>query len=98
MAVPPEYPALTAVTPFMCSKTAWIPQKHPPASTAVSLPLALAKGESTAGLGMATAALEALEDTMHPQQSRAKTTVIVRSMIIAPQDDFANFSETELMQ
>src|ERR1700730_8964040 len=40
----------------MCAKTAWIPQKHPPATTVVCLPLAVAFCASTAGLGTASLA------------------------------------------
>src|ERR1700692_1388385 len=32
---PPEEPAITCRTPFTCSNTPWVPQKQPPASTAV---------------------------------------------------------------
>src|SRR6185437_13864797 len=34
-----EYPASTSFTPLTCWKTPSTPQKHPPASTAVSSPL-----------------------------------------------------------
>src|SRR5205807_3018797 len=38
-----------------------MPQKHPPATTTVAWPLALAMGSSTAGFGIATAALAPLQ-------------------------------------
>src|SRR2546426_9391202 len=46
------------MTPLTCSNTAWIPQKQPPASTAVCWPLVVAKGSSTTGLGMTVALAE----------------------------------------
>src|SRR6266498_2713741 len=52
---PPEYPDLTSLTPFTCSKTASTPQKQPPASTAVCSPLELARGASSVGSGIAVA-------------------------------------------
>src|SRR6185437_14150903 len=51
---PLAYPDTALVTPLTCWYTAWIPQKHPPASTAVSSP-ALCAGASAAGGGIVTA-------------------------------------------
>ena len=50
-AEPPEYPEVTRTTPLTCSKTACTPQKHPPATTIVSVAEAVASGASTAGSG-----------------------------------------------
>src|SRR6266705_137675 len=47
---------MTRVTPFTCWNTACTPQKQPPASTAVSVPFAVAAGVSTKGLGSGVAA------------------------------------------
>src|SRR5712691_2542934 len=51
LAEPPEYPDVALITPFTCWNTAWIPQKQPPATTAVSSALVVAIGASTAGFG-----------------------------------------------
>src|SRR5207248_2685539 len=48
---PPEYPDVALITPFTCWKTAWTPQKHPPATTAVCWPEFVALVASTAGAG-----------------------------------------------
>src|SRR6266498_1888167 len=62
---PPEYPGVTSLTPFTCSKTASTPQQQPPASTAVCSPLELARGASRAGSGIAVAeAVTALQATI----------------------------------
>src|ERR1051326_5553619 len=61
---PPEYPAVALLTPFTCSNTAWMPQKHPPASTTVSELLVLLNGSSAVGFGSLTAALEAWHATV----------------------------------
>src|ERR1700689_4282312 len=39
------------MTPFTCWKTAWMPQKHPPETTAVCWPGAVARAASCAGAG-----------------------------------------------
>jgi hypothetical protein len=49
--VPPEYPEVALITPFTCWKTAWIPQKQPPATTAVSFPGVEALASSVAAAG-----------------------------------------------
>jgi hypothetical protein len=64
---PPEYPAVALVTPFTCSNTACMPQKHPPANTTVSELLVLLSGSSAAGLGSFTAALEAWHAMVVPR-------------------------------
>src|SRR5712691_9383478 len=47
---------MTLVTPFTCWNTACTPQKQPPASTAVSVPFAVARGVSATALGSGVAA------------------------------------------
>src|SRR4029077_15943378 len=65
LASPPEYPEVALITPFTCWKTAWIPQKQPPATTAVCSPELAALDASTAGPGTATAAaLPAVQATV----------------------------------
>src|SRR5258708_1474525 len=98
LAEPPEYPAVTPVTPFTCSNTAWMPQKQPPASTTVAELLALVTGSSVAGLGIFTAALEALQATVLPRQSIAKLRMMKRNIQISNQADFTKRKEAEFMQ
>src|SRR2546425_11519720 len=49
---PREYPDGALIPPFTCWKTAWIPQKQPPATTAVCSDLLVAMEASTIGLGI----------------------------------------------
>src|ERR1019366_4470137 len=56
-----------------------MPQKHPPASTAVSCPFAGDKGLSTLGFGIATAALDVLQATPRPSGSRTDNMARLRA-------------------
>src|ERR1700724_248520 len=75
---PPEYPEVALMTPLTCSNTAWIPQKQPPASTAVCLPGAAAKPSFTRGPGMLAVASAALHDSRAASGSRAKRPARLR--------------------
>src|SRR4030095_10945908 len=72
---PPPSPVSTRTTPLTCSKTASIPQKQPPASTAVCSPLAVASGASTAGLGTG------------PRGPSAEALVVLQAVIAGMIDD-----------
>src|SRR5579871_6130174 len=83
LAEPPEYPTVVFTTPFTRSKTACVPQKHPPAKTAVSRPLDLARGRSTleGGIGRTGSAL-----AEQPRREKAKAKAIIpRKNISTPE-------------
>src|SRR5216684_1891604 len=67
---PPEYPEVALITPFTCWKTAWIPQKHPPATTAVCWPELVALVASTAGGGTTPEAFPAPKATVPATTSK----------------------------
>src|SRR5258706_12068965 len=79
-AAPPEYPEVARITPFRRSNTAWMPQKQPPARTAVCCPFAGAKGASTDGLGIATDAPPVLHAAPFPRGSTAARIAKARKM------------------
>jgi hypothetical protein len=58
----------------------------------------LAKGSSVAGLGIATAALDALQAMVLPRQSRARARTTKRNIEISYPDDFTKRNEAEFMQ
>src|SRR5215467_8992234 len=87
LAEPPEYPAVALLTPFTCSNTACMPQKHPPASTTVAALGLLLSGSSATGFGSFTAALEAWHATVARRHIPKNVLTIrrnIRSPIIQP--------------
>src|SRR5581483_3336458 len=78
-AEPPEYPAVTLLTPFTCSKTACMPQKHPPPRTTVCAPWFLLSGASVVGSGSLTA-LAAWQESVLKSNSRKAEHDILRNI------------------
>src|ERR1700737_3076674 len=77
---PPEYPEVARITPLRRSYTAWMPQKHPPANTAVCCPFVGGRGASTDGFGIATDAPAALHVAPFPSGSTAAIMAKARKM------------------
>src|ERR1700730_5269413 len=69
---------MASLTPLTCWKTAWTPQKHPPATTAVSFPFFAASGASTVGSGrpLVSAAWTGFQ-TAEPTKSRIAATIVL---------------------
>src|SRR5579862_2074344 len=76
-AEPPAYPAVVLRTPFTLSNTACVPQKQPPAKTAVARPADAARGASTVGAGIGPAALapNANIESANPSPKRTRISM-----------------------
>jgi hypothetical protein len=75
---PPEYPAVVEMTPLTRSNTDWVPQKQPPAKTAVCFPLLWARGLSLAGAGIG-----GLAAALHPVEAARAITRATNVLRIA---------------